>query len=259
MDRALQIMPLNWSFLLIRGSANVRLRNWIEALSDFRAARVLEPKLADVPFDEGCAWLGANSKLATSAWQEALSRSPADTELYARMLDKSAPFPEVHQAVLRFDNENLDLAVTALQTGYADQATVDFVESNRSLLTAEQLTALNRLKSRRYAGEGNYKQAYELGTTVLGHVRFPPRRQMSESECRFALIRDATDYGAAYDLCLILRTQDRKAEMLQVLNTVTQQKDCPHYFCVLRGDLLASLGDWSGAWNAISQLVADSH
>jgi hypothetical protein len=259
MDQALQIMPLNWSFRLIRGSANVRLGNWLKALSDFRAARVLEPKLADVPFDEGCAWLGANSKLTTSAWKEALSRSPTDTELYARMLDKSAPFPEIQQAMLRFGNENLDLAVTALQTSYADRATLDFVESNRSRLTAEQLTALNRAKSRRYAGEHDYKQAYEFGTSVLGQVRFPYRRQISENECRLALIQDPTNYGAAYNLCLILRSQDRKPEMLQVLDAVTKQKGCPNYFYVLRGDLLASIGDWSGAWNAISELVADPH
>jgi hypothetical protein len=259
MDEALQIMPLDWSFRLIRGSANVRLGNWIEALSDFRAARVLEPKLADVPFDEGCAWLGVNSQLTTSAWKEALHRSPADTELFARMLDKSAPFPEMQQAVLRLGNENLNLAVTALQTSYADQATLDFVQNNCSRLTAEQLAALNRVKSRRYAGARDYKQAYELGTSVLGQVRFPPRRQISENECRLALIQDPTDYGAAYDLCLILRSQNRGPEMLQVLDAVTKQKGCPNYFYVMRGDLLASTGDWSGAWNAISELVADSH
>ena len=259
MDEALQIMPLNWSFRLIRGSANVRLGNWVEALSDFRAARVLEPKLPDVPFDEGCAWLGVNSQLTTFAWKEALSRSPADKELYARMLDKSAPFPEMQQAVLGLGNENLNLAVTALQTSYADQATLDFVENNRSRLTFEQLTVLNRVESRRYAGERNYKQAYELGTSVLSQVRFPPRRQISENECRLALIRDPTDYGAAYDLCLILRSQDRGPEMLQILDAVTRQKGCPNYFYVMRGDLLASTGDWSGAWNAISELVAGSH
>jgi O-antigen ligase len=258
-DEALRIMPLDWSFRLIRGTANVRLGNWIEALSDFRAARVLEPKLAVVPFDEGCAWLGANSNLTTTAWKEALSRSPANTELYSRMLDKSAPFPEVQRAVLRLGQENLDLAITALQTGYADPAMLDFVESKRPVLTTEQSTALNRAESRRYAGERDYRQAYELGTRVLGKVPFPPPRQLSENECRFKLMQDPTDYGAAYDLCLILRSQERKPELLQVLDAVTNQKGCPDYFYVMTGDLRASMGDWSGAWSAISQLVADWH
>jgi hypothetical protein len=80
-----------------------------------------------------------------------------------------------------------------------------------------------------------------------------------ENECRLALIQDPTNYGVAYNLCLILRSQDRKREMLQVLDAVTNQKGCPDYFYVMRGDLLASMGDWSAAWNAISQLVANSH
>jgi tetratricopeptide (TPR) repeat protein len=258
MDQALRMMPLDWSFRLIRGSANVRLGNWVKALSDFRAACILEPKLAVVPFDEGCAWLGINSKLTTAAWKEALSRSPADTELYSRMLDKSAPFPEVQKALLRFGDANLDLAVTAMQTSYADQATLDFVESKRSVLTSQQVTALNRAESRRYAGERDYRHAYELGRSVLRQLPFPPRRQISENECRLALIKDPTDYGAAYELCLILRSQDRKPEMLQVLDLVTNQKGCPDYFYVMRGDLLASMGDWFRAWSAISELVADS-
>jgi O-antigen ligase len=258
-DEALRIAPLDWSFRLIRGSANVRLGNWVEALSDFRAARVLEPKLAPVPFDEGCAWLGANSKLTTTAWKEALRRSPTDTNLYLQMLDKSAPFPEIQQAVLRFGDQNLDLAVAALQTSYADQATLDFVESKRLTLTSKQMTALNRVKSGRYAAERNYRQAYELGTRVLGQVAFPPGRRMSENNCRLALIHDPTDYIAAYELCLILRSQERKPEMLQVLDSVTNRKGCPDYFYVMRGDLLASMGDWAGAWNSISGVVANSH
>jgi len=84
---------------------------------------------------------------------------------------------------------------------------------------------------------------------------FPPRGHLSENEYRIAFLRDSTDFGAAYNLCLILCSRDRKSEVLQILESVTKQASCPDYFYVMKGDLLASRGDWSGAWEAIAGLL----
>jgi O-antigen ligase len=254
-DRGLRIAPLDWSFHLIRGSANVRLGNWIEAIADFRAARVLEPKLADVPFDEGCAWLGSSPRLVIAAWQEALNRKDQDQNLYLQMLDKSAPFTEVHRAVLRLADAHINLALAALKSGYADNATLDSIAAGRRELTSEQLKIVDQAWSRRFAAEGDYQQAYQLGVQVLRKTIFPVRRPISENECRLALVRDPADYSAAFNLCSILQEQNRKADLLQVLNSITTRPECPQYFCLMKGDLLASMNDWLGAWNAISELV----
>jgi len=254
-NEALNITPLDWSLYLIRGSANVRLGNWMEALTDFRGARVIEPKLAVVPFDEGCAWLGANSALAIAAWKEALRRSPDDQILYLQMLDKSVPFHEVHLAIVRLGDEHLDWAFTALQRGYFDNTTLDSIESKRSELTFEQQSVFDRAKSRRAAAEKDYRLAYELGMKTLGKVTFPAPGHMSEIQYRLSLVQDPTNFSAVYNLCLILRAQERKREMLQVLESVTKQAGCPDYFYAMKGDLLASMDDWSGAWGAISRLV----
>ena len=109
--------------------------------------------------------------------------------------------------------------------------------------------------SRRSAEERDYRQAYDLGAKTLQKVAFPPRGHLSENEYRIAFLRDPTDFGAAYNLCLILRSSDRKSEVLQILESVTKQSGCPDYFYVMKGDLLASTGDWSGAWEAIASLV----
>jgi O-Antigen ligase len=254
-DQALKVTPLDWSLHLMRGSASIQLGTWIEALSDFRAARVLEPKLAVVPFDEGCAWLGANPALTIAAWREALSRSRDDRDLYLRMLDKSVPYPEVHQAVLRLSDDHLTFAFAALLSGQSDKTALDLIARKRPELNTEQQIILDRAMSRRSAAERDYRQAYDLGAKTLQKVAFPPRSHFSENEYRIAFLRDPTDFGAAYNLCLVLRSQERKSEMLQILESVTKQARCPDYFYVMKGDLLASMCDWSGAWEAIASLV----
>jgi tetratricopeptide (TPR) repeat protein len=254
-DEALTFAPLDWSLYLMRGSTDIRLGRWVEALGDFRAARVLEPKLAVVPFDEGCAWLDANSTLAIAAWKEALKRGSDDKNLYLQMLDKSVPFPEVHQALLRLSDGYLSFAFAALLSGYSDRAMLDFIASKHSELTAEQQVIFNRAMSQRSAGERDYRRAYDLGAKTLQKVAFPPRGHLSEDEYRIAFLRDPTDFGAAYNLCVILRSSDRKSELLQILESVTKQAGCPDYFYVMKGDILSSTGDWAGAWESIAGLL----
>jgi len=86
-------------------------------------------------------------------------------------------------------------------------------------------------------------------------VAFPPRGHLSENEYRIAFLRDPTDFGAAYNLCVILRSSDRTSEVLQILESVTKQSACPDYFYVMKGDVLSSTGDWAGAWESIVGLL----
>jgi hypothetical protein len=83
--------PLSWSLYVTRGYANVHQSRWLQAITDFRRARFLEPRLPIVPFSEGKAWVGVNRALALAAWKDVLIRSQSAEirDLYQQMLDAS--------------------------------------------------------------------------------------------------------------------------------------------------------------------------
>ena len=79
-DRALKQTPLDWKIWFIKAGAQANLQHPLEALADFRRARLLEPHYAGIPLEEGRFWLRKSPPLALQAWRETLNRLGPDEE-----------------------------------------------------------------------------------------------------------------------------------------------------------------------------------
>jgi O-antigen ligase/tetratricopeptide (TPR) repeat protein len=249
--------PLNWSLYVQRGYANVYQHQWLPAITDFRSALLLEPKLPILPFNEGRAWVGLNPELAVAVWKQCLQRSlnAERNDFYRQMLGASYTDARLHEAILRLSDDDVPLAVMALQCGHADAKTLKFLEEEKSNLDSEQSRAVSRWQARDAAIRKDFQEAYELGRQGMKPVVFPDEQPLSEKQCRFALIRDHTDMAAAFSLCSILQSEERWEEALQILETLVRGPKCPGYFRVMRAEILASKNEWQEAWAAISGLV----
>jgi hypothetical protein len=210
-----------------------------------------------VPFGEGRAWINVNPSLALSAWKEALRRSRLEEipDFYRQMLDASSGDPQLHIATLRLADGDPSLAMTALRSGYADSKTLQFLETQESKLSGDENQVVLRAEARQAASEKKFQKAYELGRQGMRRVFVPARSQQSEQQCRDALIRDPQNFAAAYNLCSILRAQERWQESLEILETISRAQHCPDYFQVMRAEILASQNRWAEAWDAIAELV----
>ena len=63
----------------------------------------------------------------------------------------------------------------------------------------------------RIKASSEYQEAYEMGRRSIRPVVFPQREQVTENECRAALIRNPGDFLAAFNLCMIFRSDGRNA------------------------------------------------
>ena len=75
--RAIRRAPLDWRPYFTRAGALASTGKMIEALADFRRARMLEPHYVAIPMEEGRFWLRLQPELAFVAWEEALRRTNA--------------------------------------------------------------------------------------------------------------------------------------------------------------------------------------
>lgn len=73
--RAIARAPLDWRPYFTRAGALARTGKVIEAVADFRRARLLEPHYAEIPLEEGRFWIRLQPELALAAWDEALRRT----------------------------------------------------------------------------------------------------------------------------------------------------------------------------------------
>ncbi|MEO6784841.1 MAG: O-antigen ligase family protein [Chthoniobacteraceae bacterium] len=74
-SRAIGRAPLDWRPYFTRAGALARSGKLIEAVSDFRRARLLEPHYAMIPLEEGRFWVRTQPELALAAWQDAVRRA----------------------------------------------------------------------------------------------------------------------------------------------------------------------------------------
>ena len=256
-SRALTRTPLNWSLYVTRGYANVYEKKLLQAITDFRYALVLEPKMAAVPFDEGRAWIGVNVSMAVAAWKECLSRSGGNerNEYFRQILEVSAKDERLLEATLRLSDGNPALALVALRSGLADAKTLRFLEEEKPRLDSEQIRVVLKAEARKAAAEKNFQQAYELARQAVRNIPFPKRQERSEQACRIALIMNPGDMSAAFDLCMLLDSEKRHDEAVSVLDGVCRDHDCPDYLRLMKADFLASLTQWPAAWEVISGLL----
>ena len=61
--------------------------------------------------------------------------------------------------------------------------------------------------------------------------------------------------SAAFDLCMVLESEKRHDEAVNVLNGFCRDRDCPDYLLLMKADFLASLTQWPAAWEVISRLL----
>jgi tetratricopeptide (TPR) repeat protein len=256
-SNCLRRIPLDWPVYLTRGCANVSQRKWLQAIADFRYALLLEPKLPIVPFNEGRAWVGINRALAFVAWKECLRRSQDGerNEFYRLILATSYSDTPLREEVLRLSDTDAQLAVTALRSGYADAATLEFLEEEKSTLGLEQIQTVLRKEASEAAIDKEYQKAYEIGRQGMRGIAFPAAQPLSEGQCRLALIRDPADLVAAYNLCLTLHSQERWQEELEILEVQTRARNCPDYLRLMKAEILATQNEWPEAWSAISGLM----
>jgi hypothetical protein len=177
------------------------------------------------------------------------------SELYRQMLGASFGDVRLHDDMLRLFDTDVQLAVTALRSGHADSRTLKFLEEEKLKLDSDQIQTLLRKEAWEAAIKKDYQEAYEFGRRGMRPVAFPDEQQLSEEQCRVALIRDPADLVAAFNLCSILLSEDRSQEALEVLDVLTRGRNCPDYFRVMRAEILAARNQWKEAWAAISGLI----
>jgi hypothetical protein len=72
---AIQRTPLSWRPYFTRAGALANSGKLVEAVADFRRARLLEPHFVAVPMSEGMFWVRTQPELALVAWSEVLERA----------------------------------------------------------------------------------------------------------------------------------------------------------------------------------------
>jgi len=104
--RALARAPLEWRLYFTRAEARACRGHMLEAIADFRRARLLEPTYAGVPLEEGRFWVSGATvsapALALSAWTDALQRvvPPEDDAIFRTILDSAPADPAFRASLL---------------------------------------------------------------------------------------------------------------------------------------------------------------
>lgn len=101
-SRAIHRAPLDWRAYFTRAGALARSGRLLDAVADFRRARVLEPHYAAVPLEEGRFWIRLQPELAFAAWAEALRRPKGQEAamVFARMRIEAPDDPAIRARLL---------------------------------------------------------------------------------------------------------------------------------------------------------------
>ncbi len=285
-DRGLHWAPLDWQLYFIRGVARVGLKEPpAEALADFRRARFLEPSAAQLPFEEGRAWLGSQPVYVLTAWREALRRRTTDPAgLYSLMFplakefdvrvlpglrDLAAGQPSLTITLL----ENLpgkDFAAALQDLRTRDPALEQFDAAQKTRLFAlwserDSLDDLVRAVgaqpeweqfawpglARWYAQKGEFEKAWEL---VRQHAVAPPLPAapgaVSLPELEQKFYANPNDYAAGYALYQAQWQAGRKSDALATARHFTAQPQAPAYFYYLQAQAWADQENWERAWQS---------
>jgi len=104
MNRAIELSPLDYRLYFLRAELHLVMRqDRDQALLDFGRARAVEPRYADLCWDEGAFWMRFDPSAAMIPWRECLRRfSVPDDQFLARfsgVVSSFTLFPEQHLAV----------------------------------------------------------------------------------------------------------------------------------------------------------------
>jgi tetratricopeptide (TPR) repeat protein len=128
--RALRRAPLNWSAYFTRAGARACAGHTLEALADFRRARLLEPHYAGVPLEEGRFWASRTPALALPAWREALRRvsPPEDEAIFGAMMAAAPDDAAFRAELLAMAHDRPALQLEWFQAAPAAEGLAHFTE-----------------------------------------------------------------------------------------------------------------------------------
>ncbi len=100
--RAIERAPLAWRPYFTRAGALANTGHLVEAVADFRRARMLEPHFVAIPMAEGWFWVRTQPELALAAWSDALERAdgPDVAGHYSTMLGARSGDPAFRARLL---------------------------------------------------------------------------------------------------------------------------------------------------------------
>ena len=284
--RGLQWAPLDWQLYFGRALAEVDLKQFDQAIDDFRRARVLQPGAYEVPLAEGNAWLAAaRPVLVATAWREALRRAgPLRSGVFAMMLNNAALRSQRLSQIL----EELGLAEHDLALPYLSRvsgpafkralAAVLKSDPNLHTFTETEKLALFSFWSDRgdpaelaqavkeypgwlayawlgmakyYASIGDFHSAYKL-TQQYGEAvalpRFTAKSKLLELESQFRAAPES--YAIGYELYQAQMQAGRVDDALQTARHFSERASSPAYFRFLEAQAWAERQNWERAWNA---------
>ena len=128
--RALRRAPLDWAAYFTRAEARACAGRALEALADFRRARLLEPHYAGVPLEEGRFWARRTPALALPAWREALRRlsPPEDEAIFGAMFDAAPDDASFRAGLLALTRGRPALELAWFQSAPPAEARAHFAE-----------------------------------------------------------------------------------------------------------------------------------
>ncbi len=294
-DRGLQWAPLDWQLYFIRADARIGLREPnAEALADFRRARFLEPSAAELPFEEGKAWLTVEPTLTLTAWHEALRRRQTDPAgLYSQMFPLAEADPRVLARLGDFSAGDSSLTIIYLENIPPAKFPAALQELRArdpelAQLNAAQKTRLFALWSRReslddlvrtskdhpewtkfswpgvarwHADHHEFQQAWEL-VRQNAPVPILPENKSADSipQLEQRLFANPRDYAVGYELFRAQSASGKADDALATARHFTEQRDAPDYFHYLEAEAWAAKQDWERAWRAWdSQSASERH
>jgi len=285
LDEGLSAKPLDWWYYTQRARALLFYDRDIRAAQEaFLIARRLEPVSAEVPYQEGVAWLGFNHKLAQQAWLEALQREPMVAEsLHRKMLGIGGSRPRFSRELADLSTKNPDLRFRYLSSrggSTFDNAIYHEINNDPELaqFTAEQRHLLLEHWARRGSGRmlrihlKNYPQLtpnawyyealtlaaegdYEAATDKAGRfMRIPAFPEFSrlliegDAELRRNYLINPKNIVAG---SLLLERQLQQNDLpgaRETLALLSRNPELPDYVIYWQGELLRREGEFEACW-----------
>ena len=283
---ALRITPLNADLYYKRGASRVA-----EAFSvwgaawDFGTARYLEPRWAQLCFDEGTVWVEARQHgLAKDAWMEALRRAgEKGPELYGHMIERLRERPSLRAMVAGVSRTNPDYFLAYLRQ--ADRLECELLieqlldaepklpsfssaqkkalfsvwygNGNRALLFSRLLENPEWLRenwkwlAKIYAERKDYENACKTArewSLRPAMPKFLGKLPLPELERNFRVRPD--DFGAGLQLHSAQLAEGRIKEALDTLHALQGVRGHPAYLAFIEAEVLEDQMEWERAWDA---------
>jgi tetratricopeptide (TPR) repeat protein len=116
LTRTLTRSPFSWEFYFERALVRFQLGRMNEAQQDFRRARRLQPRLAEIRTIEGTLWAPTRPILALGIWKEALELDPPRANgRFQHMLAKASNSSLLYDELLELARDKPAWLLTALQ------------------------------------------------------------------------------------------------------------------------------------------------